>query len=53
MGLLAIKSSSTILTKIANIKKLFENTEVKSESSTSGISRVGPMGEQKIREDYR
>ena len=46
MGLLAIKSSSKISTKIANMKKLFENKEMKSESYTSGIVRVGPMGAQ-------
>ena len=46
MGLLAIKSSAKISVKIANMKKLFENTEMESESSASGLVRVGPMGEQ-------
>ena len=47
MGLLAIKSSSKISTKIANMRKLFKNKEMKSESSTSGIVCVGPIGAQK------
>ena len=45
MGLFSIKSSSKISTKIANMRRIFES---KSESSTSGKVRVGPIGAEII-----
>ena len=51
MGLIVEKSSSKISTKIASMKKLFENNVKKSESSASVSICGGPMGAKQYRQN--